>query len=147
MELFTDDYFMEQALKLAAVAFEQDEVPIGAVVVYENRIIGKGYNQTQKLKDVTSHAEMIALTAACHFLDGKYLEGCTLYVTIEPCVMCMGAIAATRIQKVVYGNPEPKTGFSLFLDADFSKNVTVVGGIKVAESSKLMKDFFVSKRN
>jgi tRNA(adenine34) deaminase len=147
MELFTDDYFMKHALKLAKTAYEEEEIPIGAVVVYKNKIIGKGYNQTQKLKDVTAHAEMIALTAACHYLDGKYLEECTMYVTLEPCVMCFGAIKAARIEKLIYATAEPKTGFSLFLNKSFCKNVEVVGGILQDESSVLMKSFFTAKRN
>jgi tRNA(adenine34) deaminase len=147
MELFTDKYIMNQALKLAKTAFEEEEVPIGAVVVYKNKIIGKGYNQTQKLKDVTAHAEMIALTAACHFLDGKYLEECSMYVTLEPCVMCFGAIKAARIEKLVYATTEPKTGFSLFLNKTFNKQIEIIGGVLQEESSVLMKNFFTVKRN
>ena len=116
-ELFkVDEFFMRKALEQAQRAFDEEEVPIGALVVCNNKIIGKGYNQTEKLIDVTAHAEMIAITAAAAELGSKYLDECTLYVTIEPCVMCAGAIKDARFHKIVIGAKEPKTGFSNFLD-------------------------------
>src|SRR5210317_1768340 len=106
------EYFMKQALKLAQQAFDEDEVPIGAVVVADNKIIGKGYNQVERLKDPTAHAEMLAITAASNYLGAKYLQDCELYVSVEPCVMCYGAIQHARIKKMIIGCQEPKHGFT-----------------------------------
>ena len=111
MEVYSDEYFMTRALDLAMQAYEEQEVPIGAVVVHNNKIIGKGYNQTEKLQDVTAHAEMLAITAASNAVNGKYLDECTLYVTIEPCLMCAGAIQWSRFSRIVFGASEPKFGF------------------------------------
>ncbi|MBX2985585.1 MAG: nucleoside deaminase [Bacteroidia bacterium] len=144
--ILSDEYFMEIALKEAQKAFDDDEVPIGAVIVHENKIIGKGYNQTEKLKDITAHAEMIAITAASGYIGSKYLEECTMYVTLEPCVMCMGALKASRITKVVFGASEPKTGFSVFLPSQFANKINIVGNIKQQECALLMQDFFKNKR-
>ena len=141
-----DTVFMQKALEQATRAFEEDEVPIGAVVIYKDRIIGKGYNQTEKLRDVTAHAEMLAITAASANLGNKYLEECTLYITIEPCVMCAGAIKHSRLKRIVVGSPEPKTGFSNFLNQDFSSNTELKIGVLQDECSKIMKDFFKNKR-
>ncbi|HEY1047655.1 MAG TPA: nucleoside deaminase [Bacteroidia bacterium] len=141
-----DTVFMQKALEQAARAFEEDEVPIGAIVIYKDRIIGKGYNQTEKLRDVTAHAEMLAITAASASLGNKYLEECTLYVTIEPCVMCAGAIKHSRLKRIVVGAPEPKTGFSNYLNQDFSANTELKIGVLQDECSKIMKDFFKNKR-
>lgn len=110
MEVFTDEYFMAKALELALQAFDDEEVPIGAIVVHENKIIGKGYNQTERLQDVTAHAEMLAVTAASNAVNGKYLDGCILYVTIEPCLMCAGAIQWARLGRVVWGRPSQNLG-------------------------------------
>ena len=114
-EVFNDEYFMGKALDLAIQAAEEGEVPIGAVVVHGKQIIGKGYNQTERLNDVTAHAEMLAITAASDYLNSKYLEECTLYVTIEPCTMCAGAIQAARISRVVFGAWDDKGGASVSL--------------------------------
>lgn len=141
-----DEYFMQQALKLAQQAFEEDEVPIGAVVVWNQRIIGKGYNQTEKLHDVTAHAEMIALTAAFESIGGKYLDECTLYVTIEPCPMCAGALAWARPTRVVYGAPEPKFGFSRFQPSLLHKKTALIGGVSQEQCAELMRRFFRNKR-
>jgi len=145
VELFSDEYYMGKALQLAQQAFEEDEVPIGAVVVHKQRIIAKGYNQTEKLTDVTAHAEMLAITGAAQYLGSKFLEECTLYITVEPCVMCFGAINWARPQRVVFGASEPKTGYhSKGLIA--SPKMEVISGVLERECSDLMRSFFKSKR-
>ena len=145
VELFSDEYYMGKALQLAQQAFEEDEVPIGAVVVHKQRIIAKGYNQTEKLTDVTAHAEMLAITGAAQYLGSKFLEECTLYVTVEPCVMCFGAIQWARPQRVVFSASEPKTGYhSKGLIA--SPKMEVISGVLERECSDLMRSFFKSKR-
>ncbi|MFB1004752.1 MAG: nucleoside deaminase [Bacteroidia bacterium] len=143
MEL-TAEYFMKQALRQAESAFAEDEVPIGAIVVADNQIIGKGYNQVEKLSDPTAHAEMLAITAASSYLDSKFLNDCTLYVTVEPCVMCYGAIKNARIKKVVIGCMEPKHGFTNFVHSGYKMDVKE--GILREESALLMKTFFKNKR-
>jgi tRNA(adenine34) deaminase len=145
-DFLDDSFFMDQALQQAQRAYEEEEVPIGAVIVHNNRVIGKGYNQTETLKDVTAHAEMLAITAAANHVGSKYLEDCTLYVTIEPCVMCMGAIKAARIPKVVVGALEPKTGYSQFLSPDYSTSIAVSSGTKEEACAGLMRSFFKTKR-
>ncbi len=141
------DYFMRKALALAIQAFDEGEVPIGAIVVHNNEILGKGYNQTERLLDVTAHAEMLAITAAANNLQSKYLQDCTLYVTIQPCVMCAGAIAHAHISQVVYGAFEPKTGCSKHLNTAFLEQKTEwIGGVLEEDCAALMKDFFKSKR-
>jgi len=145
VELFSDEYYMGKALQLAQQAFEEDEVPIGAVVVHKQRIIAKGYNQTERLTDVTAHAEMLAITGAAQYLGSKFLEECTLYITVEPCVMCFGAIQWARPQRVVFGASEPKTGYhSKGLIA--SPKMEVISGVLERECSDLMRSFFKSKR-
>ena len=143
----TDEYFMQQALKEAQKAFKEDEVPIGSVVVCQNKIIGKGYNQVERLSDATAHAEMIAITAAENYLGNKYLHDCTLYVTIEPCVMCAGAIAWTQLSKIVYGAPEEKFGFTRIEKNILHPKTLVTGFVLQNECTTLMKDFFARKRN
>ncbi len=145
-ELDLDVVFMQKALEQARMAFEADEVPIGAVVVCNNRIIGKGHNQTEKLKDVTAHAEMLAITAAAGAIGGKYLDECTLYITIEPCVMCAGAIKHARFNRIVVGATEPKMGYSNFLTAQFNTKTEIRTGVLETECRQLMKDFFKEKR-
>lgn len=145
MEVFTDEYFMAKALELALQAYDEEEVPIGALVVHENKIIGKGYNQTERLQDVTAHAEMLAVTAASNAVNGKYLDQCTLYVTIEPCLMCAGAIQWARLGKVVWGASEPKFGFSR-LDAQLLGKIETVGGVMADQCGDVMKRFFKSRR-
>jgi tRNA(adenine34) deaminase len=145
VELFSDEYFMGKALQLAQQAFDEDEVPIGAVVVHKQRIIAKGYNQTEKLTDVTAHAEMLAITGAAQFLGSKFLDECTLYVTVEPCTMCFGAVQWARPARLVYGASEPKTGYhGKGLIA--APKMEVVSGVLEAECATLMKAFFASKR-
>lgn len=145
MDLLGDDYFMSKALQLAERAFEEDEVPIGAVVVHNQKIIGKGYNQTEKLTDVTAHAEMIAITSASEFMGSKFLNECTLYVTVEPCVMCFGAIEWSRIGKVVFGANEPKSGCSS-KGLAFNHKVESISSVMEDECANLMKAFFKKKR-
>ncbi|NNJ55933.1 MAG: nucleoside deaminase [Bacteroidia bacterium] len=143
MEL-TPEYFMKQALRQAEQAFAEDEVPIGAVIVANNQIIGKGYNQVEKLNDPTAHAEMLAITASSSYLSSKYLNECELYVTIEPCVMCYGAIKNARIGKLIIGCLEPKHGFSNFVQD--SDKIDVSHGVLKEESKILMQTFFERKR-
>ena len=146
-ELFkVDEFYMRKALEQAQRAFDEEEVPIGALVVCNNKIIGKGYNQTEKLIDVTAHAEMIAITAAAAELGSKYLDECTLYVTIEPCVMCAGAIKHARFHKIVIGAKEPKTGFSNFLDGDFNMKTELKSGVLEDECRSMMQSFFRNRR-
>jgi tRNA(adenine34) deaminase len=146
-ELFkVDEFYMRKALEQAQRAFDEEEVPIGALVVCNNKIIGKGYNQTEKLIDVTAHAEMIAITAAAAELGSKYLDECTLYVTIEPCVMCAGAIKHARFHKIVIGAKEPKTGFSNFLDGDVNMKTELKSGVLEDECRSMMQSFFRNRR-
>jgi len=144
--LDTDALFMHKALEQAQRAFDEDEVPIGAVVVCNNKIIGKGYNQTEKLKDITAHAEMLAITAASAHLNSKYLDECTLYVTIEPCVMCAGAIKHARFKSIVIGAMESKTGFSNYVQSHFNSKTTLKQGVLETECKTLMQTFFAAKR-
>jgi len=145
MDIFSDEYFMGKALELAHQAYERDEVPIGAIIVHNNMIIGKGFNQVEMLRDVTSHAEMICITAACNSFGGKYLEECTIYVTVEPCTMCAGAIELARPMKLVYGASEPRTGY-FSKGGKLSKEIEVKEGVMFGESVALMQQFFAGKR-
>jgi tRNA(adenine34) deaminase len=139
-------HYMREAFKEAMRAYESDEVPIGAVVVCRNKIIGRGHNLTETLNDVTAHAEMQAFTAAANFLGGKYLDECTLYVTIEPCVMCAGASMWTHIGQIIYGARDEKKGF-LKISKDILHPKTILsGGIMADECGDLVKDFFRKKR-
>lgn len=146
IDLRSDEYFMRQALELAMRAFEEDEVPIGAVVVSNDKIIGRGYNQTESLQDVTAHAEMLAITAAQNTLGSKVLPDCTLFVTVEPCVMCAGAIRWSRLRRLVWGAPEPKSGFSSFSEKILHPRTEVVKDVLRDECATLMMDFFARKR-
>ena len=142
-----DEFFMNEALKEAKLALSLDEVPIGAVIVSNGKIIGRGHNLTERLNDVTAHAEMQAFTAAANFLGGKYLKDCTLYVTIEPCVMCAGASYWTQISRRVYGAPDVQRGFRRIGQPILHPKTEILGGIKEIECGSLVKDFFLSKRN
>lgn len=144
--MFNDEYFMREALKEAQKAFDKDEVPIGAVIVNNNLIIARAHNLTETLNDVTAHAEMQAFTAASSALGGKYLIDCTLYVTIEPCVMCAGAAFWTQISRVVYGAKDPKRGYSLIKTNLLHNKTLISGGILENECSELLKMFFNKKR-
>jgi tRNA(adenine34) deaminase len=147
MELFTDEYFMREALKEAKKAFDIGEVPVGAVVVCKNRVIARAHNQTEKLTDATAHAEMLAITAAANFLGSKYLTECTLYVTLEPCVMCAGALHWAQVSKVVYGASDIQRGFSLVSSPLLHPKTVVEKGIKADECKVLIDDFFKRIRN
>ena len=143
---FTDEYFMREALKEANKAYDNDEVPVGAVIVCENQIIARAHNFTERLNDVTAHAEMQVFTSASDFLGGKYLDECDLYVTLEPCVMCSGASYWTRLRKVVYGAPDTKRGFSIIKENIFHPKTEILGGILEKECSEILSQFFVDKR-
>lgn len=143
----TDDQrFMRVALDEALRAREEGEIPIGAVVVAAGMIIGRGHNMTETLNDVTAHAEMIAITAAAGTSGGKYLPKCTLYVTVEPCLMCAGAIAWSQISRIVYGAPDAKRGYSVFTPRPFHPKASVTAGVLADECAALMQDFFRDKR-
>lgn len=144
-ELFTDEYFMRKAFDEALFAFEKDEVPIGAVIVSNNKIIAKGHNLTETLTDVTAHAEMQAITSAANYLGGKYLQNCTLYVTLEPCVMCAGALYWTQISKVVIGARDEKRGF-FNQGIGLHPKTGIVWGVLENECSEIVKEFFRAKR-
>ena len=138
--------YMRLALEEARAALAQEEIPIGAVVVADGRVIGKGHNLTETLHDVTAHAEMQAITAAAECLGGKYLTGCTLYVTVEPCVMCAGAIGWSQLGRLVYGARDEKRGFQKFAPNALHPKTVVVSGVMEEECAQLMKDFFKAKR-
>ena len=142
MELFTDEYFMREALKEANKAKEISEVPVGAVMVCKNRIIARGHNQTEKLTDATAHAEMLSITAASNYLGSKYLNECTLYVTLEPCVMCAGAMHWTQLHKLAFGASDVQRGFSLVSTPLLHPKTEVVKGIKSNECKQLIDLFF-----
>lgn len=146
MELFTDEYFMREALKEANKALEIGEVPVGAVVVCKNRIIARAHNQTEKLTDATAHAEMLATTAAANYLGSKYLNECTLYVTLEPCVMCAGALHWVQLQKLVYGASDLQRGYSLVSSPLLHARTEVVKGVKGDEAKQLIHQFFKTLR-
>ena len=141
-----DEKFMRMALAEAHEAGEAVEIPIGAVVVCQDKIIARAHNLTETLHDVTAHAEMQAITAAADSLGGKYLKGCTLYVTVEPCVMCAGALGWSQIERVVYGAADEKRGFSRFAPEALHPKTTVVSGVLEEECRQLMQDFFKSRR-
>ena len=138
--------YMKEALREAGFAAAEDEVPIGAIIVWNGRIIAKGHNMTERLGDPTAHAEMIAITAATEAVGGKYLNDCTLYVTVEPCPMCAGALAWSQIGSVVYGTSDPKRGFSRFTPSLMHPKTVIVSGILENECSNIVTDFFKSKR-
>jgi tRNA(adenine34) deaminase len=141
-----DEHYMREALRQAERAFEQGEVPIGCVVVCQNRIIAKGYNQTETLSDATAHAEMIGMTSASNALNSKVLDECTVYVTIEPCVMCAGALAWSRIGTLVYGAPEPKSGYTRITENLLHPKTKVRSGVLEYECKEIMVRFFQQKR-
>lgn len=145
--LFSDDYFMNEALKEAYKAMEKDEVPVGSVIVCENRIIARAHNLTETLNDVTAHAEMQAFTSASDFLGGKYLNECVLFVTLEPCVMCAGASFWAQLGKIIYGTSDEKRGYTLIRQPLLHPKTSVAGGILEAECRHLLKSFFARKRD
>lgn len=138
--------YMRHALDEARKAFERDEVPVGAVIVCGDRIIARGHNLTETLNDVTAHAEMQAITAGANFLGGKYLTDCTLYVTLEPCVMCAGALGWSQISKIVYGASDEKRGYSRFAPDALHPKTEVISGVLEEECAELVKEFFRKKR-
>ena len=142
----TDEQYMRHALAEARQALQRDEVPIGAVVVCAGRIIGRGHNLTETLTDATAHAEMQAITAASQYLGGKYLPDCTLYVTVEPCVMCAGAIGWAQVGRLVYGAPDEKRGYRRFAPQALHPRTEVTAGVLAGECGQLVKDFFRDKR-
>ncbi len=141
-----DGRYMQEALREARAAGAEDEVPIGAVVVCRGRIIARGHNMTERLHDPTAHAEMIALTAATEALGGKYLDACTLYVTVEPCPMCAAALCWAQLGRLVYGAPDPRRGYSLFSPSLLHPRTETVSGVLADECAALVKDYFKSKR-
>ena len=140
-----DHYFMRKALEEAELAFAADEVPVGAVIVIDQRIIARAHNLTERLTDVTAHAEMQAITSAANFLGGKYLKGCTLYVTLEPCIMCMGALYWSQLDRIVFGADDPKRG-ALNGGVRPHPKTKVLGGVMAKEASELLQQFFQKKR-
>ncbi|NGP76386.1 nucleoside deaminase [Balneolaceae bacterium YR4-1] len=143
---------MQKAFLLAEQAYEEKEIPVGAIIVKQDRIIGKGYNQTERLKDATAHAEMLAISAACSTLDNKYLEGCTLYVTLEPCPMCAGALVWSKIDRIVFGATDSKSGacgslFNLAANNKLNHQVEVIQGIMEQDCEWLLKQFFQEQRS
>jgi tRNA(adenine34) deaminase len=145
-ELYTDEYFMKAAIIEAEKAFDAGEVPVGAVIVWKHRVIGRGHNLTETLRDPTAHAEIQAITAATNAFDGKYLTECTLYVTLEPCVMCAGACFWAQIGAVVYGADDEKRGYSLIGQNILHPKTRVIKGVMKERSSELLKSFFVKMR-
>jgi tRNA(adenine34) deaminase len=146
MELFSDEYFMNEALKEAKKASDKDEVPVGAVIVWNNQIIARAHNLTETLKDATAHAEMQAFTAASNTIGGKYLPDCVLYVTLEPCVMCAGASNWTQVGRIVFGADDEKRGYTRIRESLIHPRTIVQGGVLKENCSRLLKDFFKRKR-
>ena len=142
---FADEYFMKKALQEAELAFEKGEIPVGAVIVIDNKIIARTHNLTEMLNDVTAHAEMQAITSAANFIGGKYLKGCTLYVTLEPCQMCAGALYWSQISKIVFGATDEKRGY-ISMGTQIHPKTEVVSGILERECAELMTSFFQKKR-
>jgi tRNA(adenine34) deaminase len=145
---FSDEYFMQMALKEAELAFEEDEVPVGAVVVINNKIVSKGHNQVERLNDSTAHAEILALTSAYAHFQSKYLPDATLYVTVEPCLMCAGALYWSKLARIVYGTSDPKNGYKHITNENspFHPKTELISGIMHDECAALMKEFFRRKR-
>ena len=143
---FDDEYYMKRALAEAELAFSEGEIPVGALVVCRNQIIARAHNLTEMLNDVTAHAEMQAITAASNLLGGKYLTGCTLYVTLEPCSMCAGALGWSQIDRIVYGSGDPKRGFLKFAPDVLHPKTEILGGILQNECTLLLKKFFEERR-
>lgn len=147
LEVYNDEFFMKEALKEASAAFDEGEIPVGAVVVCRNRIIARAHNQTERLTDVTAHAEMLALTAASNFLGSKYLTDCDMFVTLEPCMMCAGAIHWAQIKRLVFAATDPKKGFTLLEKPVLHPKTEVQNGLLAKESGLLLSEFFNKLRN
>ena len=146
MEENRDEYFMRQALFEAKEAYDRNEIPVGVVIVYKDRIIARGHNLTETLNDVTAHAEMQAITSAAGVLGGKYLIGSTVYVTLEPCIMCAGALGWSQISRIVYGAADDKRGFQKFAPKALHPKTEIQGGVLQEDCARLMQDFFRNKR-
>ena len=146
IEPFDDEYYMKRALAEAEQAFAEGEIPVGALIVCRNQIIARTHNLTETLNDVTAHAEMQAITSAANMLGGKYLTGCTLYVTLEPCTMCAGALGWSQIDRIVYGASDEKRGFMKFAPASLHPKTEILGGILQTKCADIMKRFFEQKR-
>lgn len=146
IEPFSDEYFMKKAFAEALQAFDKGEIPVGAVVVANGKMIARAHNLTETLNDVTAHAEMQAITAAANLLGGKYLNDCVLYVTLEPCVMCAGALGWSQIGKIVYGAPDEKRGFKKFAPKSLHPKTEIIGGVLEIECIELLQEFFKNKR-
>ena len=146
INLYDDEYFMRQALIEAAYAAEEGEVPVGAVVVSNDRIIARGHNQTERLKDPTAHAEMLAITGAVNTIGAKYLPECKLYVTLEPCIMCAGAIGWAQVGSIIYGTTDEKKGYEKFAPKAFHPKATVKKGVLEDECREIIRSFFKAKR-
>ncbi|MBB6001774.1 nucleoside deaminase [Arcicella rosea] len=144
--LFSDEYFMQIALQQATIAYEEGEIPVGAVIVCQHQIIAKAYNQTEKLNDVTAHAEMLAITSAAQTLGSKYLKDCTLYVTLEPCVMCGGAIFWSQLNRIVWGASDEKRGFKKVNPSIIHPKSTITFGVLQDDCEQLLKSFFSQLR-
>ena len=144
--IFTDEYFMKKALQEAEIAFEKGEIPVGAIIVIDNKVIARSHNLTEMLHDVTAHAEMQSITAAANFIGGKYLKNCTLYVTLEPCQMCAGALYWSQISKIVFGAIDDQRGYQK-LGTQLHPKTTVISGVLAEEAANLMRRFFAEKRN
>ena len=143
--IFTDEYFMKKALQEAEIAFEKGEIPVGAIIVIDNKVIARSHNLTEMLHDVTAHAEMQSITAAANFIGGKYLKNCTLYVTLEPCQMCAGALYWSQISKIVFGAIDDQRGYQK-LGTQLHPKTTVISGVLAEEAANLMRRFFAEKR-
>jgi tRNA(adenine34) deaminase len=147
LSIYSDDHFMREAIKQAEIAFEEKEIPVGAVVVCNNKIIARAYNQTEKLNDSTAHAEMIALTAAFNYLGGKYLPDCSIYITLEPCIMCAGALYWSQIGKIIFGAPDQKRGYRTVKSEILHPKTEVIEGILAEDCKQILDKFFNSIRN
>ena len=146
LTVFTDDYFMKKAIQEAQIAAENGEVPVGAVIVYDNVVIAKAHNQVESLTDITAHAEILAITAASNYLGNKYLDDCVMYITLEPCPMCAGAIRWSRFKRIVYGASDDKSGFMRFGKKLLHPQTKLEFGILHQECSEIMKTFFSERR-
>jgi len=147
LDFFSDEYFMREALKEAKLALNKDEVPVGAVIVYNQQIIARGHNLTETLTDVTAHAEMQTFTSAANYIGGKYLKDCSLYVTLEPCIMCAGASYWTQISRLVFGAYDQKRGFSKLNVSILHPSTKIIGGVLEEDCALLIQNFFAKKRN
>ncbi len=147
LTVYSHEHFMKEALRQAQIAFDEGEIPVGAVVVCQKKIIAKAYNQTERLNDVTAHAEMLAITSAANYLGGKYLKDCTLYVSLEPCAMCAGALFWSQIENIVFGLADEKRGFTTLNSNIIHPKTKVSSGLMAKESKQLLDEFFLKTRN